>query len=225
VNYNYPQARELTEILVNGAKSKEGSFFLAISGGKGASVLFSLWKDIYSGLIPWEKIELFWVDERCVPPDDSESNYGNARRELLDHIHLPQNRIHRIIGEHDNVEEAVRYSNEVRSLVPGLNSLPQFDMVILGVGEDGHTSSIFPGQEHLLTATEPYEPSVNPNDNQKRVAMTAPVILNSIELVFYLSGESKRQIVEKISRKTGDSSFPALFFVENRLNCKIFWDK
>lgn len=80
MNYNYPQARELTEILINAVKNKEGFFYLAVSGGNGASVLFKLWRDIYSALIPWEKIELFWVDERCVPADHPESNYGNAKK-------------------------------------------------------------------------------------------------------------------------------------------------
>jgi 6-phosphogluconolactonase len=225
VNYNYPQARELTEILINAVKNKEGFFYLAVSGGNGASVLFKLWRDIYSALIPWEKIELFWVDERCVPADHPESNYGNAKKELLDQVFVLESRIHRIEGENDNVQEASRYSKLVCELVPKYNSVPQFDMVILGIGEDGHTSSIFPGQDHLLTYPEPYAPSVNPSSGQKRVAMTAPTILNASELVFYLYGESKKAILEKISVKSDNYSFPALFFLENRLNCRIFWDR
>ncbi len=176
-------------------------------------------------MIPWEKIELFWVDERCVPADHPESNYGNAKKELLDQVYVLESRVHRIAGENDNVLEASRYSKLVNESVPQYNSLPQFDMVILGIGEDGHTSSIFPGQDHLLSYPEPYAPSVNPYSGQKRVAMTAPTILNASELVFYLYGESKKAIIEKIAVKPDNYSFPALFFLENRLNCRIFWDR
>ncbi|MEA5006132.1 MAG: 6-phosphogluconolactonase [Rikenellaceae bacterium] len=225
MNYNYPQARELTEILINAVRNKDGFFYLAVSGGNGASVLFKLWRDIYSALIPWEKIEIFWVDERCVPADHPESNYGNAKRELLDHVYVEESRIHRLIGENDNTMEASRYSKLVNELLPQYNFLPQFDMIILGIGEDGHTSSIFPGQDYLMNFPEPYAPSVNPYTGQKRVAMTASTILNASELVFYLYGESKKAIIEKIAVKPDNYSFPALFFLENRLNCRLFWDR
>jgi 6-phosphogluconolactonase len=225
VSYNYPQARELTEILINASKEKEGYFYLAISGGRGASVLFSLWRDVYIEAIPWNKIELFWVDERCLPPEDPESNYGKAKRELFGFIPVTKDRIHRIIGENNNEYEAVRYSEEVKKILPESNSLPQFDMILLGVGEDGHTSSIFPGQDDLLCTKRIYAPSVNPYSMQKRVSMTASVILNAVDVLFYMEGESKRGIVERIDQRSKNYLLPVLYIIENKLNCRIFWDK
>jgi len=226
VNSDYFKAKKLTEILNIEVMSKESPFYLAISGGTGASILFKLWSEIYKNIIPWDNIDFFWVDERCVPPDHIESNYGNAVKDFFSKVYINPNRIHRIFGENDNQQEAVRYSEEVCNVVPKYNLLPKFDMIILGIGEDGHTASIFPGQTHLLSCLKPYAPSVNPYDGMKRVTMTAPAILNSAKLVFYLYGESKSLIMEKILKYSDNEYlFPAAYLLAKRDDIKVFWDR
>jgi len=226
VNSNYLYAKELTENLNIEVRSKKSSFYLAISGGTGASILFKLWSGMYQNIIPWENIDFFWVDERCVPPDHIESNYGNAVRDFFSKVDINPNRIHRIYGENDNRKEAVRYSEEVCNIVPKYNLLPKFDMIILGIGDDGHTASIFPGQTHLLSCMDPYAPSVNPYDGVKRVTMTAPLILNSEKAVFYLYGEAKSLIMEKILNFSGNECiYPASYLLTRRADIKIFWDR
>jgi len=99
-------------------------------------------------------------------------------------------------------------------------------MIILGIGEDGHTASIFPGQTHLLSCLKPYAPSINPYDGMKRVTMTAPAILNSAKLVFYLYGESKSLIMEKILKYSDNEYlYPAYYLLAKRADIKIFWDR
>ena len=123
MNSNYLYAKELTENLNIEVRSKKSSFYLAISGGTGASILFKLWSGMYQNIIQWENIDFFWVDERCVPPDHIESNYGNAVRDFFSKVDINPNRIHRIYGENDNRKEAVRYSEEVCNIVPKYNLL------------------------------------------------------------------------------------------------------
>ena len=99
----------------------------------------------FGGSVPWRYVHLFWVDERCVPPDNAESNFGMTFRKLLTKIEIPSINIHRIKGEDDPGKEAVRYSEEISLNALKRDGIPLFDLVILGLGEDGHTASLFPG--------------------------------------------------------------------------------
>jgi 6-phosphogluconolactonase len=101
--------------------------------------------------MPWEKLDLYWVDERCVPPDDAESNYRMTREALLDHVPLKPEQIHRIEGELEPEAAAARYESELRSSfrLEGAEA-PRFDLVALGMGDDGHTASLFPHTEALM---------------------------------------------------------------------------
>jgi 6-phosphogluconolactonase len=210
--------------IVNG--KKEGEYAnIALSGGSSPSVLFSLWNGEYRELILWDKVRFFWVDERMVSPDHEESNYGNAKRELLDKVPLPAGSVHRIIGENDPAEEAIRYSNLVSSLLPVKEGFPVFDLVLLGIGEDGHTSSIFPGQEDLLVFPQPYAPSVNPYSGQRRVAMTGNTILLASNVVFYLNGSSKQPILEKVMQKGASNLYPAAWILEKIGKESVFHDQ
>lgn len=227
---NMKQAIALTEMLLHDISEKADNtkFFLAISGGSSPKQLFALWGDKYLNKIPWNRIELFWVDERCVPPMSTDSNYGMAKREFLDKVLIPEEQIHRIIGENDPEIESSRYSELVRRLLPIENGIPVFDFVILGIGEDGHTSSIFPGQDYLYEFKEPYSPSLNPYNRQQRVAMTGLPIVNARMTAFYIVGESKKMILDRISNignKNDDlSRIPAAYLFFKCRSKKIFWD-
>ena len=112
-------------------------------------------------------------------PEDPDSNYGLMNLLLLSKVPIPAENIHRIHGENDPKREAIRYSQLVKDRVPNKKGCPEFDVVILGAGEDGHTSSIFPGQEALLTTGQIYVPSIHPQNGLKRVALTGIPILNA----------------------------------------------
>ena len=194
-------SENLTNLLIKAVNRKiqnnpDSSFLLAISGGSSPLSLFKLWTGKYLKSILWKNIDLFWVDERCVPPENPESNYGVAKKMLLDIVPIPENRIHRIMGEENPCKEAERYEEMVRKHLKGVAG---FDMVILGIGEDGHTSSIFPGQEYLLSSSKLYEESINPHSGQKRISLTGNGILNASNPVFFISGQGKAQALLRIS--------------------------
>lgn len=175
--YIYSTAAETARALIRhliGLMKEEPQkiFHIAFSGGGTPSLMFDLWAEEFKDTTPWSRMRIYWVDERCVPAEDSESNYGNMRRLLLDEVGMSEEYIFPIDGSNDPDDEANSYSRVVRCNVPLWHGFPALDIVLLGAGEDGHTSSIFPGQEYLLSSFHPYEVSVNPYNGQKRIAMT-----------------------------------------------------
>lgn len=176
------------------AKSGNKKYDVALSGGSTPDVLFRLWADEYAQTTPWQKFRFFWVDERCVPPTDDASNYGRFKVLLSDSVPSLKEgeNVFRIIGEAAPEAEALRYSELVTSQVR------QFDCVILGIGNDGHTSSIFPGQEHLLSTSQPYIPSVHPITGVKRVAMTGKPMMHAKQTIFMITGNGKANIINRI---------------------------
>ena len=217
------RAEELTCLLIEMINKKEGDYFyLAISGGNSPMSLYSLWLGKYKKLILWDKVKLFWVDERAVPPDNLESNYGSAKKYLLDFIDIPKSNVFRIKGENIPDEEALRYSSLVKKHLPLKNDFPVFDMIILGIGEDGHTSSIFPGQNHLYSHKQPYAASVNPYTGQLRVAMTGNTILAANKAIFYLTGTSKIETVHMIESNIGNVKYPASYLLKYLGKSSIF---
>jgi 6-phosphogluconolactonase len=196
--FNSPlEAARSLIIRMNGqalAKSGDEKYDVALSGGSTPDVLFRLWANEYAHTTPWKKFRFFWVDERCVPPTDDASNYGRFKVLLSDSVpDLKEGEnVFRIIGEASPETEALRYSELVTSHVP------QFDLVILGIGPDGHTSSIFPGQEHLLSASQLYMPSIHPVTSVKRVAMTAKPMMHAKQTIFMITGSGKADIINRI---------------------------
>jgi len=196
--FNSPlEAARSLIVRINGqalAKSGDDKYDVALSGGSTPDVLFRLWANEYAHTTPWNKFRFFWVDERCVPPTDEASNYGRFKVLLSDSVpDLKEGEnVFRIIGEASPETEALRYSELVTSHVR------QFDCVILGIGNDGHTSSIFPGQEHLLSASQPYIPSVHPITGVKRVAMTGNPMMHAKRTIFMVTGSGKANIINRI---------------------------
>jgi 6-phosphogluconolactonase len=178
--------------------SARGRFAAALSGGKTPVALYSiLAKPPFALQIPWTRVHLFWVDERCVPPDHRDSNYRMVRELLLDHVPMPPANIHRMPGEMDPVEAAALYERGLRDFfVPPGAAFPVFDFIFLGLGEDGHTASLFPGaravHESALWVLCHYA------DAQKgwRITLTPPVI-NSARMVVFLAAGSGRAAVLK----------------------------
>lgn len=201
-------AEELARTINDSAAAKK-TFTLALSGGSTPKILFSILGDQYSDSISWEHVHFFWGDERCVTPEDSESNYGMAKKQLLEKIEIPPSNIHRIMGEKDPFEEAIRYSNEIACYTREKSGLPQFDMIILGLGEDGHTASIFPDNKRLLYSDKICEVAVHPENFQKRITITGKVINNAENVVFLVTGAKKAEVVAEIIDKTKDSAYPA----------------
>ena len=128
-------------------REPEKTFYFAFSGGTTPSLMFSIWANEYKEATPWMRMRIYWVDERCVQAEDYESNYGTMRRLLLEEVGMPDEYVHPIYGVNCPEIEAKNYSTLVCRTVPLLGGFPAFDVVLLGAGDDGHTSSIFPGQE------------------------------------------------------------------------------
>jgi 6-phosphogluconolactonase len=194
---------------INNIASSGRKLSIALSGGSTPKLLFSILADYYSAKVNWNDVHLFWGDERCVSPDDPESNYGVARKILFDKISLPAQNIFRIIGENDPLEEAERYSSVLKNNLALKNGWPVFDMLILGMGEDGHTASIFPGREDLFSSEELCAVATHPLSGQKRITMTGKVINNSQKIIFLVSGKKKAGILSDILAGKNSVSYPA----------------
>ena len=191
-------------------------FNIAVSGGNTPALMFDLWANEYLDITPWNRMKIYWVDERCVPPEDSDSNYGMMRNLLLGIAPIPHENVFRIRGEAKPVKEAVRYSELVKQQLPYRLGWPEFDIVLLGAGDDGHTSSIFPGQENLLTSTSGYVVSIHPCNGQKRIAMTGYPILNARHVIFLITGKNKADVVEEICN-SGDTGPAAISLIMHRM--------
>ncbi|MDL2222354.1 6-phosphogluconolactonase [Parabacteroides sp. OttesenSCG-928-N08] len=190
-----------------------GNFHLALSGGETAKRMFSLWVKGYRERIDWSKIHFYWVDERCVPPTDPESNYGEAKRLLFDPLQIPEQQIHRIRGEEEPGVEARRYAAVVKELLPRYEGLPAFDAIILGVGTDFHTASIFPHTMELLHEERYYAVSTHPS-GQLRVTMTGPLLLNHVPLLVPLLGSEKQELLRGLERGySRDNATPASYIL------------
>lgn len=201
------------QIAVQQSASLNRHFFMALSGGSTPTLFFQKLASLpYRDSISWRHVNFFWVDERCVPPDHPNSNYGMTKQNLLDHISIPAKNVHRMLGENDPTVEAKRYANEIEVALPIWHSgFPQFDWILLGMGSDGHTASIFPGS-NLLDENDICTVATNPETGQKRITLTMPVINHAKRVAFLVTGENKAELVAKILGEAGDiQSLPASF--------------
>lgn len=199
-------------------KDNETPFNLALSGGETAKQMFSLWVTEYVSKINWTNIRFFWVDERCVPPTDSESNYGHADRLLFKPLHIPYENIHRIHGEAEPDEEAIRYSRIVEKYVPHHGSLPYFDCIILGIGNDAHTASIFPDKLSLLSDKRLYAVSQQPATHQYRITMTGQLILNGSPLLIPAPGPGKSIVIDDIKKGFSETNATPAAYILSKAN-------
>jgi len=185
-------------------------YTIALSGGSTPEFIFNYLSENYAERISWEKLLVFWGDERCVPPEHEESNYRMAYESLLQNVPIPDANVFRIKGEDNPVEEARQYSDLVSSMVPFYNGIPQFDLMLLGLGDDGHTASIFPDRPDLFTSGQLFEVALKPENRQKRITATGRIINNSSKIYYIVTGKGKATIVsEVIEGKRGSELYPA----------------
>lgn len=196
-------------------------FTVALSGGSTPKLLFQHLAENYRDKIDWSSVHFFWGDERCVPPEDEESNFRMTEEMLLRHISLPPENIHRIRGEADPETEAKRYSAEIRQFVPSKNGAPVFDLVMLGMGEDGHTASIFPDRMELLSSDKICAVAAHPQSGQRRISITGEVINHAFKVAFLVTGAGKRTVVREIRERQDDwKTYPAAHITAAD---KLYW--
>lgn len=208
-----PDAEQLvksfTEFFEIQITETNGAFHVALSGGNTPKAWFDYLAHQESTKIPWEKIHFYWGDERCVPPHHPESNYGMTKKHLFDHVPVPENNIHRICGECEPKEAAVAYGALLSATLP-VNSLPQFDLVILGLGEDGHTASIFPHEIDLWDSDDFCVVATHPVSGQHRISLSGKLINNARQVAFLVTGSGKADKVSAILHESpGFAKYPA----------------
>jgi len=192
-------ADKFADRLMSWVKNKSGkTFHLAISGGKTPDLLFSILAKKYADSSLWQKIHFWWVDERMVPPSDPESNFGVAQKLLFSLISIPEENIHRMKGENAPEAEALSYSTQIQENVPQRNGWPVFDLILLGMGDDGHTASIFPDQMNLLHSSHICEVTTQPQSGQKRITLTGKAIFHASKVCFLITGSNKAERLSEI---------------------------
>lgn len=204
------------------ARKPERIFSVALSGGSTPAVLFGVWEREYASVTPWERIRFYWVDERCVPPDDGQSNFALARHLLFDKVGGVSLHYRRIRGETPPGEAAGEYASLVKAALPVTDGVPRFDFVLLGIGEDGHTSSVFPDRMDLLRAEEPYAVAVNPYNRSVRICMTGRPMVEAGHTCFLATGKDKHGILERILDKEGADVYPASYVWHHAHNPRLY---
>jgi 6-phosphogluconolactonase len=186
-----------------------GRFTIALSGGSTPKSLYALlatqsWRD----RIPWNKVHFFWGDERHVPPSDPSSNFRMTQERLLSQVPIPQQNVHRIKAENlDAKAAAAEYEQNLKQFFQlGKNQFPRFDLVLLGMGSNGHTASLFPGtdavreQTRLVVASwiEELNSDASGNPFGERITLTPPVLNNAACVIFFVAGSEKATMLKTV---------------------------
>jgi len=208
----------------NDAVSKRGRFTVALSGGSTPKALYQLLVERYAAKLPWAQIFFFWGDERHVPPDHPDSNYRMAKEALLSKVPVPTENVFRIpTEEKDAVRAAASYEQTLRKffkLKPG--EFPRFDLILLGMGPDGHTASLFPHTDALQEKTRLVVAHGIEKFQAYRLTLTLPVINNSACVMFLVTGSDKAAALrEVLASDSPADQFPAKLV--QPLNGKVIW--
>ena len=191
------------------AVRERGRFTVALSGGNTPRAVYALLASEYKTAVPWDKMFIFFGDERHVPPEDAASNYRMANESLLSRVPIPAQNIHRIQAELDAQRAAEKYEETLKAFFNlKAGELPRFDLVMLGMGEDGHTASLFPGTDALHeTARLAVANRVEKLDTE-RITLTLPVLNAAAEVMVIISGENKAEILNRVVHSGGMPEFP-----------------
>jgi 6-phosphogluconolactonase len=194
-------AQYMTE-MAGEAVADRGRARIAISGGSTPKAVFETLADPtqpWCSRMPWGSVDLYWVDERCVPPDHAESNYRMTREALLNHVPLRPEQIHRMEGELEPERAADRYESELRNSfrLEGAEK-PRFDLIALGMGSDGHTASLFPYTEALHELDRLVAANRVPQKDAWRITLTWPVIDHASSVFFLVAGADKAEILKEV---------------------------
>jgi 6-phosphogluconolactonase len=184
------------------AVEARGCARIAISGGATPKAAFELLADSnqpWRNRMPWGELDLYWVDERCLPAEDTESNYRMTREALLDHVPMHPDQIHRIEGEQEPEVAAARYESVLRNSfrLEGAE-YPRFDLVALGMGSDGHTASIFPHTEAVHEMSRLVTANHLPQKDAWRVTLTWPLINHARSVFFLVAGREKAAVLREV---------------------------
>ena len=186
----------------NEAVAKRGMATIALSGGSTPKLLYQLLadpKEPFREQVPWSRIQFFWSDERHVPPDHPDSNYRMANEAMLAHVPVLKENVHRVMSENPNAAEV---AEQYEAVVP-----QRFDLILLGLGTDGHTASIFPGSEVMHGTKRLVAAPWVEKQKSYRITMTLPLINNAASVVFLVSGAEKAEIVKDVVE--GPKRYPA----------------
>ncbi len=185
------------------AIAARGQFKIALSGG---STPLSAYQQLaappHQESVDWSRVHIFWSDERCVPPEHADSNYGAAKAALLDHVHIPAANTHRMHGELPPAQGAEEYRQQLSTHFE-TPMFPTFDLILLGLGTDGHTASLFPGSAALRTGEVPVTENYVASLESWRLTFTLPLINAARQVVFLVSGANKASIVQEIFESGG----------------------
>jgi 6-phosphogluconolactonase len=189
------------------AIEQRGVFHVAISGGSTPVRFYERLSDAsVHSKIQWGKVHIFWVDERCVPPSSEASNFGLATDTFLLDIPIPGENIHRVTGELQNYADAVdEYEQIIRAVFKiTKGQVPEFDLVILGMGSDGHIGSILPNTYALFDTDDLVSAVYRMNGDYNRITLTVPVMKEARRILILVSGENKAQIMADVFRTEPD---------------------
>ncbi len=223
----YKDVEALSEgftLLLKEELAKRDIVHVSLSGGSTPKALFDYWTANCRESIDWNRIAFYWGDERCVPPTDEMSNFGMTKSLLFDKIPtIDQHKIYRIQGENEPNEEARRYTAIIDKCLPKENGLPQFDIMMLGMGDDGHTVSIFPNRIDLWNVEADCITAQHPDTGMERVSLTGRIVNNARNIVFLVTGKNKAEKVKQLveNRKAFINIYPAAKV--NPVNGKLFW--
>ncbi len=206
-------AEELYKLTLN---SSQPRFDIVLSGGHTPAKLFKQIAKNYTETLNWDRIHFWWGDERCVAPDNENSNFKMADDLLFSKISIPKGNIHRIKGENDPEREAVRYTKEIEENLNYRGNNPVFDVVILGLGEDGHTASIFPDQIELFEEERICVVTQHPITGKNRITLTGRVLNNASRIFFLVTGANKAQRISEIMNDDEAAKLlPAYYIMPN----------
>lgn len=194
-------AARLVVGVAQGAVAVNGRFLIALSGGSTPTGLFRLLgQSPHVKRLPWHQTHVFWGDERLVPPDDPGSNYGQAAGILLRRVPIPAANIHRVQGEADAATAVADYTSQLQAIAEPDRAWPRFDLVILGLGSDGHTASLFPGPIATAENRDPVIAVTADYDGRpaQRITMTPLVFNDARHILFLVTGENKAEAVTAV---------------------------
>ncbi len=223
----FPTQKKAVKSLAKGiykfiSDSTQKRFDIALSGGSTPKLLLDVLAGKYSDKLPWERIHLWWGDERCVPPDSKESNFKMAAGHLISKIAIPDENIHRIKGENVPEEEAIKYAKQIKAQLNSRGDWPVFDLIILGLGDDGHTASIFPYQMDVFRHDDICTVTQHPITGQKRVTLTGKVLNNANRVFFLVTGKSKSMRIAEIMNDDEAAKLLPAYYIEPE-NGELTW--
>ena len=205
------------------AINTKGNFFVALSGGSTPKEVYHHIAKVHTNSIDWTKVHIFFSDERSVLPNDKNSNYYSAKESTLFNLNIPQSQIHRMKAEEEIEKAALDYENLIKEIIPKC----EFDLILLGVGEDGHTASLFPNTDGVKVSSRFVIKNHIPALSTDRMTFTIPLIQKAKNVVFYATGERKKEILKTVlcpnfehydfpATLIGNEKSPSLWILDNK---------